>query len=762
MSGKAKFIPLRQSPKAPDSHDQERINLVVDAWKAQDPAHLGFARTVEEHIRMLSGRHWDVWSDALGRYIDVLRYMSDEERKHRMRPVMDYLGYWFMLTLSKATENQPVISFMPATADRLDAMLAEVMDPIWKTLFGEMEMDARIINAIAWALVAGEAYLYTRTEFQAGAERELIGPAVLSMQGADGQMIERVAEGVPYDKDGNALAQLIDDPENPGEYGYEATGDPYVDQEGAPRVDVLCPLEIRAQWGQQIPWRDKRWITHRWFLTPDQVEEQYGVRCEPDCYAAEDDGPGYLERILFGTGYFGAASAMTGNSGQDVRARAKEGYVCGYTRWEKPSPGTDTAENEGSPGGRLLVVTKDQVLWDSLRPAKFECAGPIRKLGFIGIPGRPHDSTPLEKLVPLQKRLNRIEAQVAEHTNLVTNPILLLHEAAGIDEDEFVARPGLTITHGYNGSGAPAVWLQPPNLSADVWRHKSDVREQLFVIGSMAGNQSAAPTQDSSGELVEQLRFNADRPLTPLTRNLVLCMADIAEDVLALLPTIWTEEKVIAYAGSDNVVRTVTVLPEMFSGRVNVKPSIESASAESKSARRQRLMQFFTLGAFGDPRSPQAMSTLLELSQFPDLNRATRPGGVDRVMAEHNLGRLVRGEPATEIPILEVYDLIVHRMVLEQFMKSPEYLTTEPAVQAECVTYREMVLQAIEIQALAEMARQAPIARAQAALAGASNGAGAAAAAANGPPPPAPGDAGNEPGAPPTPPEAPRQDSRAA
>jgi hypothetical protein len=123
-------------------------------------------------------------------------------------------------------------------------------------------------------------------------------------------------------------------------------------------------------------------------------------------------------------------------------------------------------------------------------------------------------------------------------------------------------------------------------------------------------------------------------------------MADIAEDVLALLPTIWTEEKVIAYAGSDNVVRTVTVLPEMFSGRVNVKPSIESASAESKSARRQRLMQFFTLGAFGDPRSPQAMSTLLELSQFPDLNRATRPGGVDRVMAEHNLGRLVRGEPA--------------------------------------------------------------------------------------------------------------------
>jgi hypothetical protein len=42
-----------------------------------------------------------------GRFVDVLQYMRDEKRKHRMRPVMDYLGYWYVLTLSKATENPP-------------------------------------------------------------------------------------------------------------------------------------------------------------------------------------------------------------------------------------------------------------------------------------------------------------------------------------------------------------------------------------------------------------------------------------------------------------------------------------------------------------------------------------------------------------------------------------------------------------------------------------------------------------------------------
>jgi hypothetical protein len=36
----------------------------------------------------------------------------------------------------------------------------------------------------------------------------------------------------------------------------------------------------------------------------------------------------------------------------------------------------------------------------------------------------------LEKLVPLQKRLNRIEAHIAQHSNLCSDPILLVHDAA--------------------------------------------------------------------------------------------------------------------------------------------------------------------------------------------------------------------------------------------------------------------------------------------------------------------------------------------
>jgi hypothetical protein len=517
-----------------------------------------------------------------------------------------------VLTLSKAIENQTTMSFQPATSDRIDAILAEVMDPVAKTIRHDVQMDARRIRLAGWLLVAGEAYYQTRVDFACGPKRQLIAPAELTLDRGPGMdPILRTVDAVPYDRAGNPLAKLVpmsDDPES-DEYGYEATGEPYEDLEGMLALDVLCPLQVRAQWGQHIPWRDKRWIATESFLTPDQVYEQTGVYCDPDHHIGDDDtGPGYLERMLFGAGYFGPAdpAGLVGvNESTETEARQEEGFVRVITMWEKPVKGISDPTDENPAGGRLLIVgaRREKVLWDSMRPFKTACAGPIRRAGFIEIPGRAFATTMLERAVPLQRRLNRIEAHIAQHTNLCTDPILFLHEAAGIDTDEFVAKPGLHITHGYNGPGQPAYFLAPPPLSPDVWRHKADVREQLFVILSMTGNQSQAPTADASGELVEQLRTNADRPLTPLTMSMAIAEAEIMEDALAILPTIWTQEKLIAIAGEDNVVRTVKVTPDMLEGTINIRPNLESAVVESKDRKHQRLIQIFQLGGSATSRT---------------------------------------------------------------------------------------------------------------------------------------------------------------
>jgi hypothetical protein len=51
---------------------------------------------------------------------------------------------------------------------------------------------------------------------------------------------------------------------------------------------------VRAQWGQHIEWRDKRWIAHEWFLLPEQIDEQFGVECDPDSYVGDDEAGGAI------------------------------------------------------------------------------------------------------------------------------------------------------------------------------------------------------------------------------------------------------------------------------------------------------------------------------------------------------------------------------------------------------------------------------------------------------------------------------------
>lgn len=697
-------VPLRAAPDQPDGHDSDRVRLVTERWSAQDGAYETIERTIEEHVRMLSGRQWDVWSDLVQGFVDPTRYMSDEERRWRQRPVMDFLGYWYMVTLSKVTENQPIVGFLPNNADEHSAMLAEVMDPVFKTLWDETEMGDRLMQVASWCLAAGEAYLVSRPDFTTGETRPMVGPAVVPYQaeGSDEPAIDVLIEEAPYDEDGSPLVEVMQD--EAGEYLVEMTGDPFVATKGTVKVDVASPLEIRAQWGSHIPWQEKQWVIHRWFLTPSEVEEKYGQKVEANVKPlSSDTTPGTLERMLFGAGYFGASRGdVTAQHGSAEQELVQE-YVCGYTMWEKPCP--------EYPQGRFTVIAGETVLHDAPRPFQTECAGPIRRVQFMPIPGRPIGSTPLEKMTPLQKRYNRVEAQIAEHTNLVTNPILLVSDNAGIDAEHFTARPGQVITHSAPSGTKGAEWLVPPPIGIDVWKHKADVRDHLFTIGSITGNEGANPAADASGELIQQLRFNADRPLSPLTRSLEAAASGVAEDWMAILPVIWPFETVVHYAGEDNLVKAITIQPELWEGSVSARPVMESAAPESREKRQERVMAMYQMGWFGNIADPmqqqQAAKRALELSRFPEMTRATRPGGKHRMMAETNLGKLLRGVNPLSIPILPMYDLTVHLAVFDDYMSGPDYLLIPDDLQRNVMAFREQLVvagQAMQAQQMMEQA----------------------------------------------------------
>lgn len=683
---------LRESPLVEDALDGNRLALVHGRWTSQDAVRLPFERQVEEHCRLLAGRQWDTWSDTLGRFVDVSTLLSEEDKAWRQRPVVNYLAYWYLLTHARLTENPPILTFQPATADRGDAMLAQTLDTVFKTCWADAHMAEAMDRLMGWVVACGTGYLKSYPDDTKGQESPRVGPAQVVLPHPEtGEPMEPIDldEQVPYDKEGTPQFEIQHDPST-GDFHAVPTADVEYEKDGQICVAVLNPIQVRGEWNNK-PWHDKAWHIHRDYYTVAEVEGHWGVEVTPDTSTGMPDAgsgssPGYLERLLFGGGYYGTAERggnalagtgdATGLTGGSAGGTTDPGFVRVDEYWEKP------AELNGQQG-RHMVVTGTKVIYDGPNPfPKLVGPSPIRCFQFVGMPGRPAGTTPMEFLVPLQRQMNRFWAQGMEHAALMTNPAILADESAGLDDEQFTMTPG-SIVHGGLRGGQPMVQaFVPPPLSGDFWKLQEQVRDTLMFLGNVTGTEGEAPTDNASGELVSQLRANSDRFVGPTARQMVTEIARLADDWTAILSVLWTRPKLILYAGDDNVPQTLAVEPQMWAGNANAVPDVASMLPESRAAKQGRLMAAFQAGLFGNPIDPATAERVRPLFNFPDMGRAMQPGGVDAVTANQALGKVLLGTPPQEIQLLEPYKLPIWLDTIGNYICAPEYLANDPPIQA--------------------------------------------------------------------------------
>lgn len=712
---------LREEPFQEDPQDGQRIEFVRKKWHAQDQLLARRDRQIEENVRMLAGQQWSVWSRLFGRFLDLAEFLEDRERKWRRYPVVNRTLLWFMMVHARMTENPPIIGFKPATGDRYDSELAQVMDTIWKTLWEDTEMLEVLDRVASWLIPGGVAHWKSRVDPNRGDVIEWRGPAVLQMEGDQG-LIERVIPDAPFGQDGEARVA----PNPAAENGWEVTGPAFSEYEGGVVVDPISPLQVRGQWGP-TPWHRKSWHIHRDFFTPEEVWDSYQIEVEPEITGDEAERIGELRRVLFGSGFYGSASAV----GSDVDGLANrhrdgaDGFVDVLEYWHRPAQYPGMQDGPETPGGRLLTVSRNHVLRDGPRPCAFPHTSPIRSVEFVSLPGRPSGSTPQEALNPMQRTTNRGWQQILEHRDKSTNPIMLYDKGQGINEDSITNEPGQQVGVNMKPSIGPAVeFVKPPSLGEDVYRVQVLMNDQFDEIGALAGALAQEVRPDISGEQVKEQRFNADRFLGPTMRRWTLALGRTAEDWQAILPTIWDQEKTLTWAGEDQVLRTITVAPDLFrAGKVNVVPDLESMLPESPGERRARAKQLWREGAYGEPSSPAARRRYFEEARFSHMSKMHRPGGVHRLMAEHENGRLAQGLPADQIPILAWQDHDEHIRTHEEFMAGPDYQKLPVPVQEEFARHWEHHHQARFLQAQQEMAEQLQLEMAaQSAMAGGQGG----------------------------------------
>lgn len=702
--------PLRVQNE-PDDHDDQRALWSWERFVSQDNAYRLRDRSIEENVRMLAGQHWWQYHHLLG-WKDVTYWMTDEEKRWRQRPVFNRILPWFILTHARMTENAFIATFLPGP-DRRDADLAELLDILFKTKWRDLGMTEVWDRCAAWLLASGRGYLQTRVDLSKGewvpwvgrAELPLVGPDDLPVIGGDGLPVVQEVDGVPFDKEGSPLAILRHD-------GVQVLGKPHAERRGDLAMDVLSPLEVRGQWGPH-PWHEQRIHMSRSYLTPEQVWEAWQVELEPDVRGEAASSSGFLERMLFGTGFFGAASAQVGSEFASTAAGVKDGYILVQTTWQAPSGRVEgMEETPETPGGRMLVATRNRVLRDGPRPFAYPHTSPIRCFDFIRLPGRPSGTTPQEIMNSPQRAYNAGAKQLLEHRALVTNPQQIYDLRSGLKASQVSNQPGRR----YGVTLRPGVkaleWISPPQVSADVWRIQEWLASELQYLGSTHGTQPAEFSKDASGELVRELRFNDDRFLGSTLHRAAEEMGRVVKDWMVMYSALYDEETILKYTGDDNVARAIVVMPDLLKGHTaDVVPDIESMLPEGRGERRARIYKMWLDGAFGDPHSPEGLRALHELGRFPHIGRTAKPGGVHWTTAEQENGEILQGGMP---PTLEWYRDDVHLVVHEEFMAAPEWRRLPDEIKLAFIVHRQEHLGRVAEQRAAEAAEALLMAQAEA------------------------------------------------
>lgn len=683
------FVPLRADPDGKDGLDAKRIQLVRGGWNDLDDLVRQYNRSVEENVRMLANQQHIVWHPVAGRYIDVSEWMTDEEKKWRSRPAINRLLPWFIITHARATENQPIVSYVPGP-DRADAELAEILDIAGKSAWFDANMEDAHDRVMGWVIVAGRGHLMSRINPQKGRMRPWVGSGMVPLfdeydqpldDGDGGQAHQMFEQGVPYGPDGTprARAKMYGN----GAIELQPTGEPHATPVGQIEVDVLSPTQVRASWGPQ-PWHYKRRHYIKSYHSPEEIYEWFGKDVAPTVKGGAKD-IGELERVLYGTGFYSA----TGSPIEGTTASAStDGYVELYQMWEAPCSYGGLEKTEASPGGRWLAVTPNEVLRDGVRPAAFPYTSPLSTFEFIRIPGRPGGTTPQESLNGIQRMYNALYGQVREHVNLVTNPKGLIDNASGLTAAQMTNQPGVHHVVNMRPNVKAMEYLVPPPLGADVYKLMAMLREEFDDIGFTTPQEQAGDL-GTSGEQLKEARFNTDRFLGPTMRRSAGEYGRMFETWKVLYPLVWDLETTISYAGEDNIARTITVFPEMFKqGNVNVRADVESMLPEGRGERQRTVYKMFLDGLLGDPALPATLRKFWEMARFPHLGRAAKPGGIDTTTAEQENGQLLLGAPAQSIPVFEWYDDEAHLAVHEHYMKSPEFKKLAPEIQDQFVLHR--------------------------------------------------------------------------
>ena len=417
---------------------------------------------------------------------------------------------------------------------------------------------------------------------------------------------------------------------------------PELDEQGEPAVDRVREGEIETQvkllfnfyWDPKARDLDEaRWCGELCYLDLDWWDQNFPANGP---YVAEESGAdtsSYYEASL--TALVGPSIQGTAHYGGGQNL--VHGAV-GRFYQEKPSV-------EYPKGIFAIVVNGVLVYPEESADGAIETALPIQDangnptgefnytefkydLAVGRFPGR----TPLDDMVPLQRKVNGIDAQILMNRKTLLNPWVLAPKGSGLVPGQVAMRPAATIVYNFVGIGQAPQVVKGEALPQSIYEERTKAEQSMDRLAqSEEAGKAAAPAGMKSGVALNFMREKMDEEQSPRLGRWARCMAKRKRKQLLLAQQHYREPRAIKllgtgkewevhyWQGSDLAGNTdLTIDPGTVIPR---SPAIKTQLIFD--AAEQRLIDF------QDPQQKQKALEILGLQDFeteigPDMRRATK------------------------------------------------------------------------------------------------------------------------------------------
>lgn len=368
--------------------------------------------------------------------------------------------------------------------------------------------------------------------------------------------------------------------------GKVVTLDPYMIKEGDVGVSVIPPFEIFPYNNNISRLEDNPSIIHARAYPVQTIKSIWGIDVAGetlDVFSLSStntiSGFGYTQNIT------------------SCGSEAKDNHALVIERYEKP-----TTEH---PNGRLVIVIKDQLVYDGELPYINGVDGqrtyPFIKQMSVAVPGCFWGISVIERAIPVQRAYNALKNRKLEFLNRLSMGVMMVEDGSiDIDdlEDEGLS-PGKVIV--YRQGATPPAMMSSNRLPVDFASEENRLMNEFSLISGISDlmRQSQSTYANLSGTALQLLIEQDTSRLSCSIDNIKFAVIEIAKQVLRLYKQFAVVPRLAKIMGEKNSVEVFYFTNSDLGGDDIVCDS-ETELSSSKANQRSMIFELLNSGLLQD------------------------------------------------------------------------------------------------------------------------------------------------------------------